>query len=1807
MIGLVETKINCQQYERTIVPLRAQIKTVWQNNKFTIVDARETTDTDSIYKPGGVMQITIGPTSARIRQKDNDIGMGRWTSQIMTHANGTKSVFYTVYRVCQKSAVSAGPTTAAQQQWRALRDKGETDPNPRKQFLIDLKAEIQDKIGTGFEIFVMGDFNTRIHDRELQDFMYECDLFDLHEPSSQHSTAPPTFKKGRHKIDHMLGTYFFMEATISASILSWQDSLPGDHLCLVIDLCQNVLQSQSNDLTSPQQRTLTSTSPAKVEKYNKSLNDLMEKSKIVERLTTLTTKCTQQGLATPRQERAFQNIDIEMTNYMKYAEKKCSKSTKNPRHAYSPALTIAGQEIHKIKQKKQEIEILLPWTNNEQLEQQLQQHKEQLEFALKNAWSKLKQAQAHSRLLREAHLQKRAETYAKENNAEASKAIEMIRQSEKSKRIYSKIQRYLKPNKSEPLDRLLIQDGEGWKETTDAQEIYALLTKQAIIDMSGPGTDKTPFTIPPLSEIIPPWTPSPYNDEILNGTFEPPETDTEEACALLSALMYKDGIAPPQLPTMIAIETFTGTIKAKSESTASSPSGRHIGHYKAATKNEQLLQFHLDIINFARLFTCLPPRWCTAIQVRIPKITGTPRIDKLRMIQLLEFDMNAQFGITIGREMIWNAEEQGQFEDTPNFGNRKNSKAPSGVLLKRITYDIMRQQLLSGAVGNNDLEKCYDRVLAGIGMISVQRLGVPKKVTDLKLKLLERIQFYSRSAFGLSPTAFGNEKSTEIPAHHTDQTPRDPFVETPKTFGKIYGILQGTQDAGAIFLALWAVLYKVLSMIVPGQEYSSADFSITSKRKGEAFVDDTDIWITETTMEDNQHETLTKGITELFQRWYRILRASGGMLGFKKCFWYLIKFKWKANGKPYMASIDETPGELKIETDDHRGTVTIERLPPEHGLKTLGVRLAPNCEQTDEFNYRLQQAKDITKLTYNAPLNRNEAKIAHETVWWPGIGYSLGVTTFDHKQCDKIQATFQSKWIAKMGYNRAMSNAIRYGPLDFGGIALRTIWIEQGLQHTLLAMFHLRAADRVGTELMISLSSTQLEAGIEEPFLQTNWKTYGRYVTNTWLTHTWEFLSSIGIQIRIPTVWTPKRQREKDTFLMEHANDFYPKGAATLQKITRCRLYLKVTTLSDIADATGKYIEEHAWRGNRPKHRKSLLNFPEYKKPPTPDWTAWRKFLQRLLIDPYNPKSRIKDEYSLGAWHKQRHDEWYSMYSPETQRIYLRKPNNIIHSYSKSNNNNTRFQRTPRAEATLPPDAIPISIPSGMTTTGTPTASNVEPLGINSPNVPTTQSPTNQRDQFECENIPADLRTILENLPSWQRQRIENLKLCPAFRTQYSASYVTTQLGSVSDGSAPHHGSFAWKVVNLQHETNLAQGGGVSHHYDGMTSHRMETDGILGCDIFLAAVHTWLNLPGYMAKMQHYCDNEEAVNRSNEPDFPHLTNYTLHDYDLHKSIKQFRTQRPHHESVWIKGHQDKDCTNTSSLPYPTRLNIEADVLANEYHQKHHPHYLEPPPTIHLYLNEHPITWKLSKCIRFVASEEPLRKKILEKHPDWNEEIFSQIAWKAIGRTTKRLPQYRQTRITKLQHKWTPTHKLLSKYNNAIDSRCKNCNRRRDETEEHVIRCSHENITTARDIALVQLSTALSDLMTPPDVSHALMYGIETWIAQEQHIGQNPPTIQWPPTNYTYDITCTEHRNIAEAFQMQTQIGWDELMRGRICKKWGNIIQHHFHTTSAPKQLNRDTWEYTIIENIWSIFEATWNARNALIHGPNDEENQKQKR
>jgi hypothetical protein len=90
----------------------------------------------------------------------------------------------------------------------------------------------------------------------------------------------------------------------------------------------------------------------------------------------------------------------------------------------------------------------------------------------------------------------------------------------------------------------------------------------------------------------------------------------------------------------ISAEQFISEIKKWKERTSTSPSGRHLGHYKVAILDPLLTQIHTAMINFPVTYGFAPTRWCKSITPLIAKDAGKPYIQRLRVIHLFEADYN---------------------------------------------------------------------------------------------------------------------------------------------------------------------------------------------------------------------------------------------------------------------------------------------------------------------------------------------------------------------------------------------------------------------------------------------------------------------------------------------------------------------------------------------------------------------------------------------------------------------------------------------------------------------------------------------------------------------------------------------------------------------------------------------------------------------------------------------------------------------------------------------------------------------------------------------------------------------------------------------------------------------------------------------------------------------------------------------------------------------------------------------------------------------------------------------------------------
>jgi hypothetical protein len=139
-------------------------------------------------------------------------------------------------------------------------------------------------------------------------------------------------------------------------------------------------------------------------------------------------------------------------------------------------------------------------------------------------------------------------------------------------------------------------------------------------------------------------------------------------------------------PKFLTLKEFTGKFKVWRESTSTSPSGKHLGHYKAlvATINrsleegerttyrayqEETAECYIGLINYAIKHRYSLRRWKTIVNMMIYKEHGNVKIHRLRVIHLYEADLSLLWGVK-WREGMHNALRtkslhQGQYGGLP--------------------------------------------------------------------------------------------------------------------------------------------------------------------------------------------------------------------------------------------------------------------------------------------------------------------------------------------------------------------------------------------------------------------------------------------------------------------------------------------------------------------------------------------------------------------------------------------------------------------------------------------------------------------------------------------------------------------------------------------------------------------------------------------------------------------------------------------------------------------------------------------------------------------------------------------------------------------------------------------------------------------------------------------------------------------------------------------------------------------------------------------------------------------------------------
>jgi hypothetical protein len=199
----------------------------------------------------------------------------------------------------------------------------------------------------------------------------------------------------------------------------------------------------------------------------------------------------------------------------------------------------------------------------------------------------------------------------------------------------------------------------------------------------------------------------------------------------------------------------------------------------------------------------------------LEKIPGVVRSNKLRIIQLLEADLNQVLRIAFASNIAKLAKNNKGIISEHQYG-RAHATCMTPVLNKLLTVQLLIQNRTKGIVFDNDAKGFYDRIISGVALASLRRLGYSKESVKMLGLLLAHMEHHVCTGFRVLDKTYGS------------------------TIDKLlYGIGQGS-CASPI---LWALINQLL-LTALGEKFTcirlvAIDGVAEHIRPGDSFVDDT--------------------------------------------------------------------------------------------------------------------------------------------------------------------------------------------------------------------------------------------------------------------------------------------------------------------------------------------------------------------------------------------------------------------------------------------------------------------------------------------------------------------------------------------------------------------------------------------------------------------------------------------------------------------------------------------------------------------------------------------------------------------------------------------------------------------------------------------------------------------------------------------------------------------------------------------------------------------------------------------------------
>ena len=1693
------------------------------------------------YQPGGVASGFFGQLVGRYTRQTKD-KYGRWHSHEFQGKHNNLRV-YTMYRANYSTDSITGDTTSWAQQRLLLKQDGIFD-NPRHRVIDDIINDMQKVMETGCSIILLTDLNEYVDGGEkTNERMRELGLVNLlQDRLGDH--LPATHKRGSKAIDHVYMTPNVLQHVTQAGIAPFDYTFRSDHRAIFFDInLGDLLDPAFNVITPYHCRRLKTTMPRRMIKYLEILSDHWDFHNIDDRYLRV---AEQLRSGDPNAIKALNDLDEMVTGLMRNAEKKCSKAGHHHTLPWCPDLHYGILHVRNCAWALKEALYLNP---NKTTSEQLEDYRA-AEIELKQAKDNYEELKQNAEKNRKTFMQERVEYYQDKTNKTPKAILKSLQHIEEQQKNSAKIGFALEKNNKRGISHILIPAKEEYP--LDLQDKYRDITVMWERIERKNGKDIQHWEQinerAELEEILLQWQKQHFRqagetplaskewklklldentqEEILTGTYESKE-DLPLECKQLLEYMETDAALRNKIKHTTEFKDFQGFITRAKEKSSCSPSGRNYSHYKTLADDDdtRILRVIHGIFELALNYNIILDRWAQTVTTLMPKDEGPIYVHRLRAIHVVEAELQFFSKHLYAKQMVALAEKQGAITDQ-QYGGRKGRRAQSVVLNKLMYYAITYQRREEAAFMDDDAKACYDRIIPSLASVEVQKWGIGKRAATLTRSIVENQKFKVKTGHGISEGTYSYSLE--------DQT---------------YGMGQGLGWSGAIWMATSDTICKILAREGAGMRFISPDRSIIVTKNGDLFVDDTALGITAGTVKDGN--TILQQLQKDEQKHAFLLYAAGHRLALQKCCYYLSSYK-REGTKHRHALIHEYPGELKLQ-EIFGGTLkTVRRLQPFEAHRTLGNYITINGRQDAQLRFLQKQVNNWVNRINLSSLSKSNRLLAYFGYLIPSLAYRLATSCISFKQCKKLQTKIDPILLHSYGLQRHTPKIVLFSTSEQAGLNIPHLYHIQGLEKLKLFLMHIRRGDSTGNLLDICIEYTQLELGISKHFLTLSYYRYKDYITPTWITHLWQYMTDCHATLESTSHNLYQPSRVNDFFLMDivleadistESKEIFNQIRTDLQLITAADLVevgSGTQILSNIFECRNNRVSELEWP--------FVLPFPDSWK------TTWKSILTNII------QERLRHK-PLGNWIRPSHQMWPGKVSADGNMLCYQ-------------NSYYEFFSGVRRKKYLP--------------------TVYEQQCIIRADVEVINNEVFVVSQADDIQQSMDMNVQEVELPEWMINNwginIDGLRLTRIAECLQNKNLLAVGDGSVRQNCAGH----AWILIDKDTGEPLVSG---SAHVDGIgreqCSTRAEMFGIMAS----------LSLVQYVAQkyqikngqVEIYTDSKASIAKALSSKPLSTKDIFQLDNDIALELNARIKSSPISVKLYhVKGHQDNDM-QYEQLPLEAQLNCDMDAKVGNFLDENL-HQTETYPILE--------AQRYFIRIKGVITPNCIPKKLIAQYNEdaWklhakkrlgiDPAVIQKVDWLPIGKIMSK-PKYRGTYAKNIHHELNVMPRC-KQWKTAVSSKCPLCKKRK-ETWDHVLRCRSEHSARTRKECVQVLSDTLKQLQTHPSLKQCILSTVDRWFRKKE------------PKLPKFTDPDTIEQGLVEVFRAQEKIGWNAFIQGLISVEWGKLQQQYYKGIRATSRFNQDRWCTKVVNVFLEMNRKMWKNRCDVVTAMNTDTLDQRKR